>query len=256
MRKKSKARAKKKSSRSTSAKRRTTRKTAAKRKTTKKRVARKRVAKKRKVGTRKKSTRKKTTRKTAAKKKAKKKVKRKAKKKAKKKVAKKRSTKKKTKKKAKKKTAKRKAGKKKRRSRKKAAKKAPAAPMSIHATRLTIALRQAEGAMDKVSNRLVDARDRVARAAMTARLKRSETAHAAADRAREALAAINERRVEVTDRLKAASDAFKGQHKTDLDWHKREQAVKEALERFEEKFLRGYDRKVARRGKKRPKTAS
>ncbi len=110
--------------------------------------------------------------------------------------------------------------------------------------------------MDKVSGRLSDARDRVARAAMTARLKRSETAHAAADRARDAVAAINERRVDITDRLKAASAAFKEQHKTDLDWHKREQAVKEAVARFEEKFLRAYDRKAARRGKKRRKKAS
>ncbi len=105
--------------------------------------------------------------------------------------------------------------------------------------------------MGKVSNRLADARDRVVRAAGTARLKRTEVARAAADRARDAVAAINERRLEVTDRLKAASDAFKEQHKIDLDWHKREQALKDSLERYEEKFLRAYDRKVARRGKKR-----
>ncbi len=110
--------------------------------------------------------------------------------------------------------------------------------------------------MDKVSGRLTDARDRVGRAVMAARLKRSETAHAAADKAREAVAAINERRAEVTARLKAASAAFKEQHKTDLNWHKREQAVKEAVARFEEKFLRAYDRMAARRGKKRRKKAS
>ncbi len=126
--------------------------------------------------------------------------------------------------------------------------------MSIEATRLTLAVRQAEEAMEKVSGRLADARDRVARAAMTARLKRTEAAHAAADRAREAVTAINERRLEVTDRLKAASDAFRDQHKMDLDWHKREQALKDAVERFEEKFLRAYDRRVARRGKKRRKS--
>jgi hypothetical protein len=87
-------------------------------------------------------------------------------------------------------------------------------------------------------------------------LKGSDTAHAAAARAREAVASISERRADVTERLKAASAAFKEQHKTDLDWHKREQAVKEAVARFEEKFLRGYDRKAARRGKKRRKKAS
>ncbi|MCZ6665768.1 MAG: hypothetical protein O7B81_10715, partial [Gammaproteobacteria bacterium] len=73
--------------------------------------------------------------------------------------------------------------------------------MSIKATRLTLALRQAEEAMEKVSGRLTDARERVARAATTARLKRTEAAHAAADSAREAVTAINERRLEVTDRL-------------------------------------------------------
>jgi hypothetical protein len=126
--------------------------------------------------------------------------------------------------------------------------------MSIKATRLTLALRQAEEAMEKVSGRLTDARERVARAATTARLKRTEAAHAAADSAREAVTAINERRLEVTARLRAAGDAFKEQHKTDLDWHKRGQALKDAVERFEEKFLRAYDRKAARRGKKRRKS--
>jgi hypothetical protein len=123
--------------------------------------------------------------------------------------------------------------------------------MSIEATRLTIALRQAEEAMDKVSDRFNDARDRVARAVANARLKRTEAAHAAADRAREAMATINERRGEVAERLKAASTAFKEQHKMDLDLHKREQALKDALQRAEDKFLRAYDRRVARRGKKR-----
>ena len=125
--------------------------------------------------------------------------------------------------------------------------------MSIEASKLTIAVRQAEEVMEKVSSRLGNAKDRVARAAMSARLKQTEAAHEAADRARGAVAAINERRAEVTARLKAASDAFKEQHKTDLDWHKREQAMKDALERYQEKFLKAYDRKVAKRGKKRRK---
>ena len=56
--------------------------------------------------------------------------------------------------------------------------------------------------------------------------------------------------MEVTARLKAASEAFKEQYKVDFDLHKREQAVKDALEHYQEKFLKAYDRKVARRGKK------
>ena len=108
--------------------------------------------------------------------------------------------------------------------------------------------------MDKVSNKLADARDKVARASANARLKRTETAHAAAASAREAVTAVNDRRLEVTARLKAATDAFKEQHKSDLDWHKREQAVKEAVQRYEEKFLRMFDRKAAKRGKKRRKS--
>jgi hypothetical protein len=115
-------------------------------------------------------------------------------------------------------------------------------------------MKQAEDAMETVTGRLTDAKDRVARAVMTARLKRSEAAHAAAGRARETLAAVHNRRVEVTDRLKAATDAFKERHKMDLDLHKREQALKDALQRAEEKFLRAYDRRVARRGKKRRKS--
>ncbi len=107
--------------------------------------------------------------------------------------------------------------------------------------------------MEKVSDRLADARDRVTRAAITARLKQTEVARAAADRARDAVAAINERRLDVTARLRAARDAFMEQHKIDLDWHKREQALRDALERYQGKFLRAYDRTVARRGKKRRK---
>ena len=108
--------------------------------------------------------------------------------------------------------------------------------------------------MDKVSSKLVNAKDKVARAAVSARLKRTEAAHAAAASARETAAAVNERRLEIAARLKAATDAFKEQHKSDLDWHKREQAVKEALQRYEEKFLRTFDRKAAKRGKKRRKS--
>lgn len=228
------------------AKKRPTKRKAAKKKTAKKRVAKRRVAKKRKVGARKKATRKKAARKKTAKKKT-------AKKKAKKKAAKKKTKKKAAKKKAKRKTAKRKVGKKKRRSRKKAAKKAPMGPITLEATRHAIALRQAEDAMHKVTARLSDTKDRVTRAVIAARLSGSESAHAAADRAREALASINARRVEVSDRVKAAGNAFKEQHKMDLDLHKREQALKDALARAEEKFLRAYDRTVARRGKKRRK---
>lgn len=55
---------------------------------------------------------------------------------------------------------------------------------------------------------------------MSVRLKRSETARVAADWALEAVTVINARRVEITERPKAASAAFKEQHKPDLDWHK------------------------------------
>jgi hypothetical protein len=125
--------------------------------------------------------------------------------------------------------------------------------MSIEATRLTITLRQAEDAMDKMTARLTEAKDRVARAAMTARLKQTEAAHTAADRAREGVASLNARRGDIMGRFKAARDAFKEQHKFDLDLHKREQALKDLIARTEEKFHRAYDRKVAQRGKKRPK---
>ena len=153
---------------------------------------------------------------------------------------------------AKKKTTKRKVGRKKRGSRKKAANRATAPPMSIQSTQLAIAVRQAEEVLEQASSRLADARDRVARAAMTARLKRTESAHLVADRARDAVAAINVRRMEVTARLRAVHDAIKEQHKMDLDWHKREQALKDALERYEE-ILRAHDRRVARRAREGPK---
>ena len=104
--------------------------------------------------------------------------------------------------------------------------------------------------MDAVTERLADARERVADAARTARLKRTEAAHAAVDRAREAVARFDERRKALGERLRKARDEFREQHKFDLDWHKREQALKDALERYEEKFLRAYDRRVKKRRKK------
>ena len=92
------------------------------------------------------------------------------------------------------------------------------------------------------------------RAAMAARLKRTEAARATAAGARNAIAAIDERRVKITARLRAARDAFKERHKVDVASHKRAQSLKDALERYEEKFLKAYDRKAGRgRKKKRSK---
>ncbi len=214
-----------------------TKKKAAKKKPGTRRGAKKRVSKRRKVDTKKKPVRKKATRKKAEK--------NKAKKKAKKKVVKKRPAKKTTSKKAKKKTAERKFGRKKRSFGKKVAGNAATPPMSNEATRLAIAVRETEQVLEKTSKQLADARERVARAATTARLKRTQAAHAAADRAREEVALVNERRVNVGIRLREAHDAIGEPHKADLDWHKLEHALKEAIGRYEE-ALKASDRRVDR----------
>ncbi len=221
-----------------------TMKKAVKKKPGTRRGAKKRVSKKRKIDTKKKSARKKATRKKAEK--------NKAKKKANKKVVKKKPAKKTTSKKAKKKTAKRKLGRKKRSSGKKVAGNVATPPMSNEGTRLAIAVRETEQALEKTSKQLAEARERFARAATTARLKRTQAAHAAADRAREEVALVNERRVTVGIRLREARDAIGEQHKADLDWHKLEHALKETVERYGE-ALNASDRRVdrAREGRNR-----
>ncbi len=194
-----------------------TKKKAAKKNPGTRREARKRVSKKRKVGTKKKPVRKKATKKKTEKNKAK-----------------------------------RKFGRKKRSSGKKVAGNAARPPMSNEATRLAIAVRETEQALEKTSKQLAEARERFAHAATTARLKRTQAAHAAADRAREAVALVNERRVNVGIRLREARDAIGEQHKADLDWHKLEHALKEAIERYQE-ALKACDRRVdrAREGRNR-----
>ena len=153
-------------------------------------------------------------------------------------------------KKVKKKTPERRAGGKKRSAGKKAVIEAMAPPTSDEATRLAIVVQQTEQALEKASKRLADARERVVRAAETAYLKRTQAALAAADRAREEVTAVNERRLEVAICLTAARDAIKAEHDADADWNKLEQALKEAMERYE-KALKSSDRRVDRKARER-----
>lgn len=172
-------------------------------------------------------------------------TKRKAEKKTNKKIVKKRPARKTTGKKVGKKIAKRKLGGKKRSSAKKVAGKLVTPPMSDEATRLAIAVHEAEQALDQASTQLTEARGRVAGAAATARLKRTQAAHMVATRAREEVAQINERRLNVGIRLRDARDAIGKHHKADPDWHALEHALKGAIERYEE-ALRASDRRVNR----------
>ena len=153
-------------------------------------------------------------------------------------------------KKVKKKTPGRKVGSKKRSAGKKSAIETLGSPTSAEAKRLAIVVQQTEQALEKASNRLADARARVVRATETAHVKRTQAALAAADRAREEVTAVNERRLEVAISLTAARDAIKDEHNADFDWNKLEQALKEAMERYE-KVLKSYDRRVDRGARER-----
>jgi len=139
--------------------------------------------------------------------------------------------------------------------RKKAAKKKVAATaatplMSNEATRLAIAVRETEQVLEKTSKQLTDARERIARAATTARVKRTQAAHAVTDRAREEVALVNKCRVNVAIRLREAHDAIGEQHKAGFDWHKLEHALKEAVERYEE-AIKASERRVDRSRERR-----
>ena len=87
-------------------------------------------------------------------------------------------------------------------------------------------------------------RERVERAVATAESKRTLAAHAAADRAREAVALINERRLHVATRLREAREAIRDELGEELDTLER--ALKESVERYEE-ALKANERRVPRR---------
>ena len=112
------------------------------------------------------------------------------------------------------------------------------------ATRLSDTVREVEEILEKGARQLADARERVERAAATANRKRTLAAHAAADRAREAVALVNARRMDVATRLREARDATRDELDTDLETLQR--ALKEAVEHFEE-ALKANDRRVPRR---------
>jgi hypothetical protein len=126
--------------------------------------------------------------------------------------------------------------------------------MRSEAAWLAIAVRETEEVLEKTSKQLADARERIARAATTARLKRTQAAHAVTDRAREEVALVNECRVNVAIRLREAHDAIGEQHKASFDWHKLEHALKEAIERYEE-ALKSSDRRVDRARERRDRKA-
>ena len=69
-------------------------------------------------------------------------------------------------------------------------------------------MRETEEVLEKTSKQLADARERIARAATTARLKRTQAAHAVTDRARKEVALVNECRVNVATRLREARNAI------------------------------------------------
>ena len=136
-----------------------------------------------------------------------------------------------------KKPAKRKAG---------APKKTAASPGAEAAAQLSGTVREVEAILEKGARQLADARDRVDQAVATAGSKRTLAAHAAADRAREAAALINECRLHVATRLREAREAIRDEHDADLDMESLERALTESVERYEE-ALRANERRVPRR---------
>ena len=128
--------------------------------------------------------------------------------------------------------------------------KSPASTASADAARLGIVVDQTEQAIEKASKQLADARERVERAEETARVKRTGAALAVADRAREEVAMVNKHRLDAVIALNTARDAVGGTHEGNVDWDALEQALKEALDRYQE-VLRTHDRRVHRRARER-----
>ena len=125
-----------------------------------------------------------------------------------------------------------------------------ASPVNAEATRLGIVVEKSEQALEKASKQLADARERVARAEETARLKRTGAALAVADRARDDVAVVNKHRLDVVIALRIARDAVSGADDGRIDWDALEQTLNEALERYEE-VLGSHDRRVHRRARER-----
>lgn len=138
----------------------------------------------------------------------------------------------------------------KRKAKKKAAKKKVASSAAApEAARLAGAVEETERALEKVAGRLAEARERVTRADVTARQKRTQAAHVVAEQAREAAATINSARMDVTVRLTAARDAI-AKPSGKVDWQRLEEALRNAFARYEE-ALGSYDRRIGARSRDR-----
>jgi hypothetical protein len=86
---------------------------------------------------------------------------------------------------------------------------------------------------------------------MKVRMGAADADHSAAARAKDQLEKVRQRRRELQGRARELGAQLKARVREETEHARRTMAVSEAVEKFREKFVRDYDRKVRRTTKKK-----
>ena len=123
-------------------------------------------------------------------------------------------------------------------------------PISPAVERLTARLQKAEDGLKSVKIRQEMMKKRVQKAALQARKAKTEKAKLAVGRAKLALQGVTERKSVAEVRVRDVRSTLTLQLRKDTAEAKRQAALHTAVENFRIKFLRDYDRRIARRARR------
>lgn len=123
-------------------------------------------------------------------------------------------------------------------------------PISPAVERLTARLQKAEDGLKSIKIRQEMMKKRVQKAALQARKAKTDKAKLAVGRAKLALQGVTERKGVAEVRVRDVRSTLTLQLRKDTAEAKREAALHTAVENFKIKFLRDYDRRIARRARR------
>lgn len=123
-------------------------------------------------------------------------------------------------------------------------------PISPAVERLTARLQKAEDGLKSIKVRQEMMKQRIQKAALQARKAKTEKAKLAVDRAKLAFQGVTERKGVAEVRVRDISRTLTLQLRTDTAEAKRQAALHTAVATFKIKFLKDYDRRIARRAQR------
>lgn len=123
-------------------------------------------------------------------------------------------------------------------------------PISPAVERLTARLQKAEDGLKSIKVRQEMMKQRIQKAALQARKAKTEKAKLAVDRAKLAFQGVTERKGVAEVRVRDISRTLTLQLRTDTAEAKRQAALHTAVATFKIKFLKDYDRRIARRARR------